>query len=403
MGECWIVKFAPALGLGALSLGTSAWAQDTAPQRRFDIGASAAAIYDSNFLRLPDEPAFGLERERDEVRLTPALTVDLVMPLGRQSVYLAGLVGYDFYSNNKELDRERIELRGGGNIRFSRCSSQLGVEFSRQQSDLADIIEPAPIKNAETRWLFSGDMSCRFGAALTPSVGYTHERIKNSDPARQTGNYSTDSVRGAIGFSRPAFGEIALTASYQRGRYDERGGPAGASDRIDTYTAGARFTRDFGSQLVGSVSAGWTKVNPNLPGVEPFSGLSYSADLTFTPGTRIQATIGAAREAQQSNLLAISYAIVDDYRAQATYVLSDRVRLSAGANYTKRSLKDSSLTPGAVLQDKDNSLRLIAGATYSPNYRLNLSLDASRERRRSSNDLFDYDNFMVALTTKLSI
>lgn len=399
------MKFAPALGLSALSLGTSAWAQDGAPARRVDLGLSAAATYDSNFLkRSNDAPLFGLQQgERDELRLTPAVTVDVQMPLGRQSVRLNGSAGYDLYTNNSDLNREHIALTGGGNLRFSTCNADLGVTFARQQSDLADILIGERIKNAETRWLFDGQTTCPVGVGLVPTIGVEHERVENSDPLRQTGNYTADGVRASIGFSRPALGDIAINAAFRRGRYDDRQAEAGVSERIDTYTLGASFSRRVGSQLTGTVSAGYTKVDPNLPGVRPYSGPSWSADVTWTPGTRLQATFGASRSAQQSNLLNISYSIVDDYQAGAIYALGDRIRLSGGASYTRRSLRDSPLTPQPLFRDEDRAYRLRAGASYIASRRLSFSLDAADERRRSSNRLFSYDNFTVALTTRLNV
>jgi hypothetical protein len=403
MGGSLIVKFAPALGLGAMSLGTSAWAQDQAPERRLDFGASAVSTYESNLLKLPDAPTFGLRQKREDVRVTPALTLDLQVPLGRQSVFLSGLAGYDFYANHDELNRERIQLDGGGNLRLSTCQTRLGLRFAREQSDLADILSGERLANAETRWVYDGRLSCGNGNGITPSIGYEHERVENSDPDRQTGNYSADTVTGGLGFARPVLGEFAINASYRKGRYDDRRLDANIPERLETFTAGGSFTRKIGSQLTGMVSAGWTKVDPNLPGVRGFSGASWAADLTWTPGTRLQATFGAARQAQQSNLLGISYAIVDDYRVNATYALGDRLQLSSGANYARRSLRDSPLTPGALLREEDKTYRLRAGASYRPSYRLTLSLDASGERRTSSNRLFNYDNFMVALTTRLHV
>jgi hypothetical protein len=113
--------------------------------------------------------------------------------------------------------------------------------------------------------------------------------------------------------------------------------------------------------------------------------------------------VGTSRSAQQSNLLGISYSIVDDYRARTIYALSGRSRLSAAASYVRRSLRDSPSTPAALLDTEDRTLLLQGSASYSPSYRLALSLDVSSERRRSDNRLFNYDNFLVAFTTKLTV
>lgn len=402
-GKLLRVKFAPALGLGALTLGPAAWAQDAAPERRVDLGASAVTTYESNLLRLPDNAVVGLGREREDLRFTPSVTIDLQVPLGRQSVYLNGLAGYDFYKNNDDLDSERIELNGGSRMRLSSCSAQLGLSYARRQSDLADFLTAVRIENVENRVAFDGLLTCESAAGLKPSFGFGHERVGNSDDFRRTGNYSAETYTAGIAYGRPWLGDIGLDVSYRRGRYDDRPAVLGNNERIDSYTAGINLSRKVGSQLTGSASLGFTRVDPSLAGVPGFKGLSWSLDLVWNPGTRFQAAVGASRDVQQSNLLDVSYAIVDDYRGRIDYALGDRVRLSLTGNHSRRSLRDSPLTPGGVLSGNDRTYRLSAAASYTPSYRLSFSLNAAAEKRKADNRLLDYDNFLVAVTTRLTV
>ena len=133
-------KIVPALGLGLLSLGGAAAAPGV-PERRLDIGISVLNSYESNILRLRKGVPAPPGQSRDDIRATPAITVDILQPLGRQSVFLSGSAGYDFYRENDQLERERIDLTGGTNLAFGPCSSQLALSYGRQQSDLADILE----------------------------------------------------------------------------------------------------------------------------------------------------------------------------------------------------------------------------------------------------------------------
>lgn len=403
-GEYGLQKFVPILGISALTICSPSGAQ-TLPQRRVDVGVTLVNTYQSNILRLPDGVPALPGNSKDDLRFNPALTVDLELPLGRNSVFLNGLVGYDFYKENDQLERERIRLTGGTNLNFTSCGATLQATYARQQSDLDDIFLAQRRVNTENRWLYDAYFRCRTFGGLTPSLNLTREKVTNSDPNRQEGNYTSDTAAIYLGYERPVLGEIRLGFSYNESRYDERQPLPGlqALDRIEVITADVGFTREIGSQLTGSASIGYTRVNPSLPGVEPYSGLSYSGDLSFTPGTRIRANVGFAREAKQSNLLSISYAIVDTYSGQVQYALGERITLTTGASYQHRSLRDSPLTAGPVLVTEDSNTRLFAGANYMVNRRLSFSLDGSAERRRADVDAFEYDNYTVALTTRLTI
>lgn len=397
----------------ALPFGTSAWAQSSLPQRRVDIAATLAANYDSNLLKLPDdaEPT-DRQRSRADYRLSPALTLDLNLPLGRQSVFLNGAAAYDFYALNTQLNNEKIQFTGGADLNASACGARLAASYTRQQSDFADVraggLIDSPsdtsVKNIETRWLYQGDLTCGSPAGLRPTFGYRHERVENADPQRRSGNHSANTVEVGIGFSRPALGELSVGSSYSKSSYDDRpqGLPGAAPAAIETYAANVSFVREFGSQITGSVRLGLTKVDPNQPDVRPYRGFAGALNLTWTPGTRIQTTISASRDAQQSNLLSISYAIVDSFSVSSRYALNDRVTLNAEASYARRSLRDSASTPDPLLQGDDRTYRAAASALFAFNQRVSVSLEAGRDRRRSDNGLFDYDNVSVALTTKLA-
>jgi hypothetical protein len=391
------------LGLGLLSLGGAAGAQGL-PERRLDIGVTILNSYDTNILRLPEGASAPPGQSRDDIRATPSFTIDAEQPLGRQSVFLAGTVGYDFYRENNELERERIELAGGLNLNLRSCGSKLTVSYARQQSDLADVLPGERQVNTQTTTSYSGQLSCRGFGTLVPSFTYDRERTENGDRMRRSGNSTNDVYGFSLNYDRPVFGRLGVQASLSESRYDRTPDlPPDQSNAITVYSGGLTFERRIGSQLTGNISGGLTRVQPSLAGVPGFKGASYSADLTWTPGTRLQATLGLSREAEQPNLLSISYAITDNYQAQLRYALGERIRLSAGADYSRRKLRDSALTPGPVLQTEDRRLLLSAGGSYQVGERLTFSLDGRAERRRSDFDELSFNNYSVALTTRLTI
>ena len=396
------MRLFPGLSIGALSLWSSAVAaQESVPQRRLNIDAQAVATYESNFLKLPR--SVRASEPRDDLRYNAGLTLDFQMPVGRQSVFLTATTGYDFHLRNEDLDNERIQVRGGGDLRGLGCGAKLSGDYIRGQSDFADILTGERIANVEVRTFYVARVTCGSNNGLRPGVAIEHEDVENQGLARADGNYASTAYTAGIGFARPQLGELTLNTTYKKGRYKQRLVGFGPRDAVESHSIGLTFRREIGSQLTGYATFGYTRVNPNLPGVRDYKGLAYSADLTWTPGTRMQVSVSASRDAQQSNLLSISYSIVDSYTAGVNYALGDRLQLTMVGNHTKRRLRDSPLTAGPVLNIEDRATRLSAGARFAASRRINLSLDAAAEQRRSDNPLFEYNNLSVALTTRLSV
>lgn len=394
-------KLAPVVGLGVLSLCDTAFAQG---ERRIDVGATVVNSYETNLLRLPGDVPAPPGQSRSDIRATPSVTIDLAMPVGGQSVFVSGIAGYDFYAQNKSLERERIQVSGGANLNFRTCGSTLTASYERQQSNLADILPGEPTENVQNSTSFDARVSCPGLFFLAPGFTYSRARVVNGDPARRNGNSTTETFGLTLNFSRPALGDLGANLSYADGRFDEApDAVTGLRNRIRTINAGLNFTRSIGSQLTGFASASLSKVNPELPGVPGYRGLTWSADLTWTPGTRFQINGGFSRQVQLPNLLDVSYSINDTLRGQVNYALGNRIQLSAGATATRRSLRDSAATPGAVLASDDRTFALNGSGSMALGKRLSLSINAAAERRRSDFDDFDYNNFSVALTTRLTI
>ena len=110
-----------------------------APTRQFSISPQLREEYDDNVLRLPDNATIPTGFRRTDYRVSPRVQINIRRPIGRQSVFLRGIVGYDFYRYNKQLERERIELTGGGSLSTGSCTANGEISYSRRQSDLADI------------------------------------------------------------------------------------------------------------------------------------------------------------------------------------------------------------------------------------------------------------------------
>lgn len=375
-----------------------------APQRQFSLSPQLRVEYDNNTLRLPDSVPTPAGRHRSDRRASPQLAIDIVRPIGRQSVFLNGLIGYDFYKYNRQLNRERIQLVGGGAVNTGSCTTNGQVSYSRRQSDLDDILfsTTGRGRNLETFWSPSVGISCGSAGGISSSLGYTHDDVQNSDPFRKFGDYHADTYDAQIGLNRPAIGNVGIYTNYRRGVYDNRFLANGRNELVKSYAVGLRVDRQFG-RIKGHIAGGISRVESNTPGVRPFRGGTYDVSLTyFAP--RGSAFVGFARNIQQSNLLGVDYSVVDSFDLGLTYNLNPRITLNSGAHITRRRLSQSPLVaPGIpfIGNNNDRVRVLNIAASYNAARHVSFDLGATWRRRRGDLPIFDYDARILALTLRL--
>jgi hypothetical protein len=376
-----------------------------------DIGVfvSVQESYEDNVLRQPDAFPVPPGFSREDFRISPALNVNIVQPVGRQTLTLLGGVGYDFYRRNDRLERERINLQAKANLAVgANCKPDVGLAFSRQQSDLADFfsITDFRLRNREQRVTFSSGIKCGGIVGLKPGATFERSVVKNSSFFRKIGNFNQTAVGVSIGYTTPTLGELSLFGNYRRGNYPNRGaftGRPSVNERIGVYTAGIRLQRDIGERLRGNISLGYTVAEPSVAGTRRFSGISGSADLTAQLGDSLQAVIGYSRAVQQSNQLDVSFTVNDSYNINATYRLNQLITLSAGAARTQRKLRNSPLLQANLLGDNDRSTQFSGGIQVTPTGPISFSLNGTRSSRRSQTGFFDFKASTVTLGVNLNI
>jgi hypothetical protein len=291
------LRFAVIVAALLACCGQDALAQ-SAVTRDIGVSLSVQQSYEDNVLRQPDNftviPGFA----REDFRLSPSLDLDIVQPFGRQTLTLQGGIGYDFYRRNTRLERERINLQGKANLAVgANCKPDVGLAFSRQQSDLADFfsITDFRLRNREQRLTFSTGIKCGGVVGFRPGVTFERSVVKNSSFFRRIGNFNQTAVGVSLGYTTPTLGELSLFGNYRRGNYPNRGSFTGRPDvneRVGVYTAGLRLQRDLGERLRGNISLGYTVAEPSVAGTRRFSGISGSADLTAQFGDPLQVVIG---------------------------------------------------------------------------------------------------------------
>lgn len=400
--RCWVVA-----GLAAFSSG-NAHAQGGfgGDDKNFGVRLTAGSTYDSNVVRATEAEPGVAGFDKADIRFTPAVAVDVTAPFGKQSVFVTGSAGYDFYRRNKQLNRERVALTGGLNLSAGQgCSGRVAFDYGRQQSDFGDFRRLVRVVNATERRGVSLNASCGSVVGLRPSLGYRREEVANSDVSRRQGDYQSNTITASIGYVRPSFGEASIYGSYRRGSYPERRtlGASPVSEKIDVFSGGVNFSRAIGRSLRGTVSAGYSKVDPNLPGVQAYGGISYSADLAWRPVDRLNLSIGASKDVQQSSTLDVSFSIAQNYRLNGSYALGRDIRVNFGVSHAKRQYRESPLIPLLSARTGDKSFQVSGGAVYTPRGRISFVLDVTGGKRSSGNRQFGYSNFVTSLGVRYGL
>src|ERR1700743_2876413 len=104
------------------------------------VSVSVNYLYDSNVDRLNSADASLRGISSSDNIISPALNLNLTHQFGQASAFLTGSAGYDYYTNNTILNAERINLAGGGALKFGRCTANLSASVLRGQSDLEDLV-----------------------------------------------------------------------------------------------------------------------------------------------------------------------------------------------------------------------------------------------------------------------
>jgi hypothetical protein len=382
---------------------TAAHAQTATPERHFTAGVRATATYDSNVSRTSAELRERRGLSKDDMRYTPSLTIDALLPLGRQSLSLVGLVGYDFYQNNTRLNSERVSLDGAAGFQLSRCNGAFTANYARRQSDLGDlffITDPggnisSRVRNQEDIKSIGLSASCGGAIGIKPTAFVQQTWVDNSAGVRRISDYNSTSAQAGLAYSRPTFGLLTLFGSYSTTSFPNRSTLVGlaGSDGFKSKGGGVRFERSIGSRLSGLVEVSYTSTDSQRS-VNDFSGITYRGQIMQKVGTSLLWTFDLSRAVQPSNRVDANYSVEEFYSFDADYALSDRAGLNLNLYARDRNYRGGFLVLGpSLVNDKTRSVTI--GGRYRLLRKINLTLAATRESRQANGTIFDYKSTRV--------
>lgn len=391
------------LALGAIA--SPAFGQAVRNENVNELSLSADITHESNVARSDLLGATLRDITPSDERLTLGLNLDVRRGLGRNTLAVHGLIGYDFYRRNSELNRERLGLGADAGVRAGPCQFNLRGRIDRGQSDLATIYflnQPGlgSVKNTETTVTYGGDVNCGRLYGANPMIGYERTTATNSDDLRKVSNYHRDHYYGGLAYDDPVLGRYTITLDRSNISYPNRAG--GPLAQFAGYRNNAlRFTgeRRIGSVVTARFGAGYNWVKPRIPATQDFKGFSWNLAATVLPVSRLQLTLSTSRAIEPSLGEEALYSIDRQYAVIADYALTSRTSLNAQASYSRRSFRGSTGLFGPRL-DEDRLFRASGGVTMAFSRRLSISAIAGYEKRNATGSIYDYDNTYIGLRSK---
>lgn len=373
---------------------------------RSDISLTLNARYDDNVPRLNDLQPNRRNLARSDVRITPALAIDVARNLGRQQVGISAQLGYDFYTRNTRLNRERLSVEPYAYLDLPVCDLALQTLASRQQSDLGELtfigIDPSiGVDNTETRKRVDARLICGDTYGLRPTFEIERASGDNSNPLRQIADYRTTRYQSGVGYTSPTLGEISIYAFKTDTDLPNQILPGGAGSGYTQKGYGLSYGRAIGTRLRFNGSISQVEVQPrDASGAR--SGLNGSLALTLLASDRLQIVANATRAFTSTLTSSATYELAQSYGLTANYAVNDRLRLRAGGQVSPRSFFYG-VQPTGPFIGKQTQYDIFAGASYQLNPRLRVSFDTGAQRRDSDLDFFDYRSFYAAIGMAVSL
>lgn len=397
------LALATLLALGAIC--SPAAAQEA---RKLDFGVRLAARHDSNLARSNATTAAVRGITPEDYIFTPAATFDLVLPVSRQSFFVRGSAGYDYYRENTQLNSARYDVESGLNGRFGACSGTVMTAYHRSQSDLQDLTIVNP-KNVLELTNLTAQVGCQRQAGLGVSGSVGHVWATNSNRIQSQSDYEADQASAELSYGRPTLGSLTTFLQYQKTEYKDAGPLLGRQNGYELLAGGVSYERRIGSRLQGRVSVSQSQVDPIgiLPGGggggDSYSGVTYSGDLTYRPTDRMEAMFEYSRAIVPSTQRGTLYDLDESYRLSGKYKVGSRIVAMLGGE-RRESTAEGTLggPPIGGNFTESRTVSLFGSLSFQQNDRLSYLLDIIHEERTTNDPRFDYSATRIGLTADVA-
>lgn len=380
----------------------------------FTLDVTGKIEYDNNVARGQTEVAGFKALHKDDVIYEPSVSVDLNKQLGRQEVFLTGLVGYDFYQYNDQLNRDRINLLGGVRARLARCAGTLTAGFSQQQTD-QEYLPLQVTQNVQTTESAGVQLQCgrgRLGEFVSVQYVNTNNDAGDAGIGRQgLVNSQTVSASTGLTYQNKLLGVASGFLSYSSSDYGDNNDPLlPTASGFHSYGAGISLERPIGARLKGSAQISYQKSETEGVSVagssSTFSSFSAQGSLNYRVNSRLNLDLLFVREVQPTIQQGSNFSVVSNASLNGHYQLSSRLSASAGFSWHNIDYEGLTIPVGSPLRadvvTSDSGESFYGALTMKVGRKGSLTLDAREETRNTNLTIFNYTDFRVGVTATQS-
>lgn len=405
------------LALGALFCASAgaAFAQNmptqmtnTASKRTTEVRFDVVGLYDSNIAHSSSAEATRRGLELHDYTLRPNLHLNIIQPIGRQTLFIAGDGGYDFHKNNSQLDSQRVDVAAGGIAPVGPCRAVAQAGYRAAQSEL-DELQGSRVKNLQTTQRAMAGLQCARNIGFSLSATANRDKITNSYFAQKQTNATTESASVAIGYRSPSLGDVSVVSTYADTDFPLQ--PVLSPTNLITIgnsllirTIGVSYEKRIGSKLdvKGLVSETFLKRDKISPGSPQKSNFNtYRGEVTYRLSTRI--TLGAISERAivPSNRIGKLYDVNTNSEINVRYGLGANIELTGGGRVEDVKSNSTSSLVGDLL-NKSRTETAYISVRYRQSRRLSWLVDLRQEERKTNLPAFNYSATQASLTTSIS-
>jgi len=374
-------------------------------KREMRFGGNLDIVYDSNISRTSEAVAIarGLRPEDEIVR--PSALFEFVQPIGRNAAFLEGNAGYDFHRYNSRLDREDVDVTGGGLLTTGPCRTTGYGRFAAFQTDLQDTSLAVTTNLMETT-TGGGQIACGQQRGFNLQLQGTHTDVVNSQSRQKVADHRIDAGGVQFGYANERLGDLSGILNYSQVHFPSRlNANGGFGDEYWSEILGVSYQRNFGSKIKVQAQAGKTilKRASAPPGVPlKVSGANYAAAVDYKMSSRLEFVIQSTRAFQPSNRPGKLFDLVTHTEGSAAYNLGTRITVTLGGFVENlKANQDTSPDALATITRARKSSEYVT-LRYRQSQRITAIVDVRHEDKETDLAAFNYADTRATVTLAAS-
>ena len=371
---------------------------------RFNLEATLSETYDSNVAQSGAAVAAQRDIRPEDTISQPTVVGGLTLPLGLQSLFLKGSVGYAFYSRNTVLDSGLVDVQGGFDGRVRDCKAKLTGEYNYSRTNLGDLTAAVTrnIANTESLRLEGG---CGAEIGFGPTMSVVQQWSSNSATSLFSSDYRSVTATAGIAYRRPDFGELSLIGSYGQTNFPNRtvmAGPDTIQDGYRDYSVGVQYDRKLGARIEGTIKVAYTTLDPYSAGAPGYRGIDYTGDLSLRVSSRLQAHVSVGQTPIPTVVSNSTYSLETHYSAAVDYAIGPRFSLTLTGSEVNDRYNGTGLVTGLDIR-RQNLVTESASLRWEMSRRFALQLNGSHEVRDTDISIYNFTDDRVGIELSASI